>query len=125
MGSGYRGKVADIDLTLDAIRHARFFLPSLAKSFGSVNVRLGAEFWKSLFPTDASRPEGEPQPNAAIIRYNLEQFFECFPHLATIGIERTWAGQIDTTPDMIPIIGRVPAPPMCYSLRGSAVTASR
>ena len=36
----------------------------------------------------------------------MEQFRALFPHLSGIGLARSWAGRIDLTPDVIPIIDR-------------------
>ena len=108
VGSGYRGKVADIDLTLDAVRHARYFLPRLKDHLHDVKLRVGGAMLRSLLPGDGAAYGREPEPNRSIVRYNMEQFLRCFPHLAGLGVKRSWAGIVDITPDMLPVIGPVP-----------------
>ena len=108
IGSGYRGKVADVDLTIDAVRHARLFLPQLRNNRANLNLHLGSAMWRSLWQQDPAGAGPQPAPNPEIIRYNLEQFFACFPHLAGLEVRRRWAGEIDVTPDMLPIIGPAP-----------------
>jgi glycine/D-amino acid oxidase-like deaminating enzyme len=39
-----------------------------------------------------------------------------FPGLADVGIETTWAGNIDTTPDQAPVLGPIPAAPEGFYL---------
>jgi glycine/D-amino acid oxidase-like deaminating enzyme len=45
-------------------------------------------------------PTNEPLVNTKLVRERV------FPELRNIGVQRTWAGRIDATPDLIPIIDR-------------------
>jgi glycine/D-amino acid oxidase-like deaminating enzyme len=73
-------------------------------------LRFGAEFWRHLramaSDQDLARPLPEPMPNVKKARHNLGVIRSMFPHLGDIALERTWAGRIDLTPDVIPIIDR-------------------
>jgi glycine/D-amino acid oxidase-like deaminating enzyme len=50
----------------------------------------------------------EPEPNQRTVERNRRAFISYFPAHKDLRIERTWAGLIDTMPDVIPVVGRVP-----------------
>lgn len=52
-----------------------------------------------------------PAPNAAKARQLKEAFAERFPALPAFDIARSWAGMIDTMPDVVPVIDRIAALP--------------
>ena len=109
VSNGYNGTDAQHDLTLDSLRHLRHFLPTLWRNRDTVDVRLGPELVEDLIrrvrPGARFRPWGEPRVAHALVRQHERCFYEVFPHLAGLGVARTWAGRIDATPDLIPIIG--------------------
>lgn len=108
VGSGYRSKAGDVDLTLDGVRFFREFLPQFRANPGAVNVRVGAELLRSFRRGVDPSPKAEPRVNDRIVDANFSQFLELFPHLKGLKLVRRWAGLIDTTPDMIPILGEMP-----------------
>jgi len=109
VGNGYRGTDAEHDLTLDSFRHARLFFPTFLANRDVVKARLGrelvADLARRLRPGARFRPWDEPRVTHALVRHHERAFYEVFPHLAGLGIARSWAGRIDATPDLIPIIG--------------------
>jgi len=46
----------------------------------------------------------EPRVNTRKIAHNAAAFRALFPHVGTLELTRSWAGRIDLTPDVIPII---------------------
>lgn len=50
----------------------------------------------------------DPVPNEGKLRRVARRFSEMFPHLGPVHIRRMWAGMIDTMPDILPIMDRVP-----------------
>ena len=50
-----------------------------------------------------------PPPNHAKVRRSLAELQRVLPSLPPLGIERRWAGYIDTSPDLVPILGQVPS----------------
>jgi len=52
-------------------------------------------------------PTNDPVVNTKLARQNPEQFYQVFPRLRNLGLQPTWAGRIDATPDLIPIIDQV------------------
>lgn len=110
IGNGYRGVGADYDITLNSLRGLRHFLPAYRQNRRLLRLRLGREFLHqsraALGGPAAMHPLPEPRPNAAKVAQNLDQFRRLFPHLGPIALQRSWAGRIDLTPDVIPIIDR-------------------
>jgi glycine/D-amino acid oxidase-like deaminating enzyme len=110
IGNGYRGLGADYDLTLDSLRNLQHFLPAYRNNWRLLKLSLGHEFIQhlraSLSPASRARPLPEPRVNTAKVARNVAQFHALFPHLSSIDLARSWAGRIDLTPDVIPIIDR-------------------
>jgi glycine/D-amino acid oxidase-like deaminating enzyme len=110
IGNGYRGVGADYEVTLNSFRNLRHFLPAYRRNWRLLRLRLGADFLNQLRASLDKRagalPLPEPQPNLKKVRRNLEVIRSMFPHLGRIELERSWAGRIDLTPDVIPIIDR-------------------
>lgn len=109
VGSGYRAKSGDLDVTVDAVRHFGKFLPQLRDNPGALNIRVGLPLLRSLWGGGVSATaQPEPAYNGHIADYNLSQFRQVFPHLGDVQAKRIWGGRIDATPDMIPVIDQVP-----------------
>lgn len=110
VGNGYRGAGADYDLTINSFRNLRHFLPAYRQNWDKLRLTIGREFVAQLRAAlsreAAARPLPEPMPNYRKVRHNLERFRELFPHLGAVEMERCWAGRLDLTPDLIPIIDR-------------------
>jgi len=111
IGNGYRGIDAEYDLTLDALRHLRLFLPTYFANRSIVKLHFGRPFFEALLRIFNAHGRFEPLPeptvNSKLIRYNKQQFDRLIPTLRGIALARSWAGLIDTTPDLVPIIGAV------------------
>jgi glycine/D-amino acid oxidase-like deaminating enzyme len=110
IGNGYRGAGADYDITINSFRNLRYFLPAYRTNWRLLRITLGREFLSqlraALSPEGAARPLPEPLPNRRKIQHNIGRFRELLPHLGGIGLARSWAGRIDLTPDVIPIIDK-------------------
>ncbi len=52
-----------------------------------------------------------PKPNHAKMRKVAQAFGALFPQLGPVKIAKTWAGMIDTMPDVVPVVDRVDAIP--------------
>lgn len=126
LGNGYRGTGADYDLTLASFRHLKYFLPNYLRNWRSLKVHVGRALVADLVRTLADRgqtvpgiglPE-EPRVNPRKVAHNERRFYELFPKLAGLGLARGWAGYIDLTPDLIPILGAVDAPRGFYLATG-------
>ena len=116
VSNGYAGTDAEHDITLDSLRHLRYFFPTFLANRRTVKPHLGRELVDDLLrrvrPGARFQPWGEPHVSRALVRHHERSFYEVFPHLAGLGIARSWAGRIDATPDLIPIIGTPAGAPM-------------
>lgn len=126
LGNGYRGAGADYDLTLASFQHLRDFLPNYLRNWRSLKIRVGRELLADLARVVAGRGRGgararlpeEPRVNARKVAHNERRFYELFPGLSGLGLARTWAGYIDLTPDLIPVLGEVGTPTGLYLATG-------
>ena len=116
------GGSLDHDVTLDSLRQVRFFLPNYWKNRTMFRFHVGRPLLASLvaaLPGSSARRRPlmwdrgrEPAPNPAKVRRSLAELQRVLPALPALGLVRQWAGYIDATPDLVPVIGEVP------SLRG-------
>jgi glycine/D-amino acid oxidase-like deaminating enzyme len=107
---------ADYDITLESFRHLRWFLPNYCENRGVLRIRIGrpllADLWRAM-PWSAARRhpfahtvDVEPRPNLRTAEFSRRALMRYFPNLGEVKLERTWAGFIDTLPDLIPVLGR-------------------
>ena len=128
-GSLWLGRVsagsADYDLTLESFRHLRWFLPNFLRNRKMLRLHVGRpllqDVARALPGTRAHRHpfahtvDAEPRPNAATAEANRQAFMRHFPALGEVRIARTWAGIIDTLPDLIPVLGATPVPGFLFA----------
>lgn len=110
LGNGYRGMGVDYEITIDSFRELKHFLPAYRKNWRQLNLSLGKDFIHQLKArlSDAIAVGAmpEPTPNRRKVLRNLSYFRRLFPHLGPIELDTMWAGRLDMTPDVIPIIDR-------------------
>ena len=107
------GGWSDYDITLESLRHLRYFLPNYRKNRRLIRLHVGrplvADFRRVLTPwSNRERPWRRermlsPTPSGEKIRSSTAAFSEMFPSVS-LEIERAWAGYTDTTPDALPVI---------------------
>jgi glycine/D-amino acid oxidase-like deaminating enzyme len=113
------GGALDHDVTLDSLRQVRFFLPNYWKNKSMFRFHVGRPLARSLraaLPgSDARRrplvwDRGvDPVPNPAKVRRSFFELRRVLPALPSgLAIARSWAGTIDATPDLVPVLGAVP-----------------
>lgn len=105
----------------DAFRYLRPFGGQVRGGLKSTHLRLKApagypDAWgtpRRWRPTDVSPFERmrvlNPEPNRRTLDTALERFADTWPLRERPGIRKAWAGMIDTLPDELPVIDRVPA----------------
>ncbi len=113
---GISGK-GQIELTPQALRYARPFLPMFIKRWKNVEIRLGKSFlqgpealggWQSDGQTPFERIRTlDPSANAKLVAVTLERVKSLFPALADIRSSQSWGGYVDCTPDSVPVISPV------------------
>ena len=112
------GGALDHDVTLDSLRQVRFFLPNYWKNKSMFRFHVGRPLVQSLqaaLPRSAGRRQPlawdrglEPAPNRAKVRRSVFELRRVLPSLpANLAIARSWAGIIDATPDLVPVLGPV------------------
>src|SRR5688572_10683752 len=114
------GGALDHDVTLDSLRQLRFFLPSFWKNKSMFRFHVGRPLVRSLaaaLPGSRARRHPlvwdrayEPAPNPAKVSRSFDELRRLLPRLPPLGIARRWAGYIDATPDLLPVLGAVAAP---------------
>jgi glycine/D-amino acid oxidase-like deaminating enzyme len=112
------GGALDHDVTLDSVRQLRFFLPNAWKNKAMFRFHVGRPLVRSLaaaLPGSRARRAPlvwdrgmEPVPNAAKVTRGLAELQRILPALPRLGITDRWAGYIDATPDLVPVLGGVP-----------------
>lgn len=104
---------ADFDVTLEAFRHLRYFLPNYWRNRRMFRVHIGRPLrddlarllpWSRPHPL-AAAPSEEPVVNRRKVDLALTEMIHLFPDLADLRIAENWAGVIDITPDALPVIG--------------------
>lgn len=108
------GSILDHSITPSTFRYCFKFLPALRQENDVLRLRLCKDFLDELrtpraWPLDQVSPfERErvlnPEPNAAIVRGIQENLGAVFPELANVEFIESWAGMVETTPDVVPII---------------------
>lgn len=105
----------------DAFRHFRHYLPQLKSDFSGTHFHAAApsgypDAWNTarrwsgndISPFERQRMLN-PSPNRRALDKTLATIKDAFPGFADARIQTVWGGMIDTLPDVLPIIGRVPS----------------
>ncbi len=109
------GSVLDHNITPSTLRYATKFMPALRQEFRVLRLSIGRDFIEELrtparWPLDEPSPFERrrvlnPDPNPRVLRGIEENLAEVFPALAGLRVVESWAGMVETTPDVLPIIG--------------------
>lgn len=105
------------DLTPDHFRFIREFLPTLIADWRNVSLGLSDRFFREIDdwptrPLDRLSPYEktrvlDPKPTARFIRTVMGELKRRFPSFRDVRIVQAWAGYIDVTPDVVPVISEV------------------
>lgn len=110
---------SDIDLTLDSMRDARFFLREFLRHRKGFSLNLGRpmvdDIHARLALPKAARLIAPRRPAIPANIRRADQtaalFRRLFPGAGPVEITKSWAGQIDVTPDALPVIDAPEAVP--------------
>ncbi len=117
-----RSGAHDFWIGRDAFVSLRAFLPALRKDVRSTAIRPAAprgypDAWGTPRRWDADRPSPfeamrvlDPAPNMAVLSAVQDAFARAFPAIGRPVLAATWAGMIDTMPDVVPVVDRAPVP---------------
>ena len=122
------GSILDHGITPSTLRFAFKFMPALMQEIKVVRLRLGRDFMDELsmprrWPLDQVSPFEDnrvldPAPSPRVLKEIRKNLDQTFPQLAGIGIVESWAGMVETSPDVVPIIGEEEALPGFFVATG-------
>jgi glycine/D-amino acid oxidase-like deaminating enzyme len=119
---------AEHDLTIESLRHINMFLPIFLRNQDLFRLRIGKPLLHDILrhlprTAAARRPfahavDQEPPPRGKTVQSSLVLFNSYFPQFKQVAIARSWAGVIDATPDLVPVLGEVQALPGFFFATG-------
>jgi glycine/D-amino acid oxidase-like deaminating enzyme len=122
------GSILDHGITPSTFRYAFKFLPALLKELKVLRIRFGRDFVDELmmpakWALDRPSPFEQnrvlnPAPSARILKGIRRNLDDMFPQLAGVDIVESWAGMVETSPDVVPMIGEVGDIPGFYLATG-------
>jgi len=111
------GAVLEHPVTPASFRHFAKFIPALMQEFKIVKLSFGSEFvdaWRTpkKWDLDKASPFEEtrvlnPSATPSVLKGIRRNLDKMFPQLANTPIVESWAGMIEASPDIVPIIGPV------------------
>ncbi|MEQ4531283.1 MAG: FAD-binding oxidoreductase, partial [Mixta sp.] len=118
-----------LDLAPQNIRYAAKFYPMYrSKIAKKLKIRLNGSFFNGpeaagIWRNDSRSPFEkirvlDPEPDREILREAMQTLVDAFPALKGIAIDRAWAGWIDTTPDLVPVIDEMAQLPGLFIASG-------
>jgi len=111
-----------VELAPQNLRHSvRFRTMFRSKLQKKLKIRIGSSFfhgpeanaaWREgdISPFEKTRVL-DPRPDKEWLQCALQNVARVFPELSGLRIAHAWAGAIDTTPDLVPVISKVDATP--------------
>ncbi len=122
------GGVLEHPVTPSSFRYFGKFFPALKHELKILRLSFGSEFvkeWRTprTWPLDAPSPFEaarvlNPKPTPRVlkgIRRNLDRMF---PQLGSVPLVESWAGMIESSPDVVPIIDAIDSLPGFYVATG-------
>ena len=115
------GTILDHSITPATLRFAFKFLPALRQEHKGLRLSLGRDFLDELrtpkrWSLDTASPFErtrvlDPEPNPDAIKGIRENLDIVFPGLRETEIVEAWAGMVETSPDVVPVIEEVESIP--------------
>ncbi|MGH8315979.1 MAG: NAD(P)/FAD-dependent oxidoreductase [Steroidobacterales bacterium] len=109
-----RGSALEHALVPASLRYLPKFLPALRQEQGAVRLRIDHQFWRALstprrWALDRESPFErdrvlDPAPDAGDLKAIADALARHFPEIAGAAFVETWAGMIESSPDVLPII---------------------
>ncbi|HUD96052.1 MAG TPA: FAD-binding oxidoreductase [Woeseiaceae bacterium] len=122
------GSILVHPVTPSTLRFAAKFLPALKQEFKVLRITFGKEFFEEFamprrWSLDKESPFEQnrvldPEPIASVVRKIRENLATTFPELANVEIAEVWAGMVETSPDVVPIICPIDSLPGFYLATG-------
>jgi glycine/D-amino acid oxidase-like deaminating enzyme len=112
------GAVLDHGITPSTFRYAFKFMPALMQEIRVLRPTFGKDFFDELrmpkrWSMDAVSPFEKtrvlnPPPNQRVLKKLRVEFDQTFPGIAGTEFVEAWAGMVETSPDVVPIISEDP-----------------
>ncbi|MFT4561686.1 MAG: glycine/D-amino acid oxidase-like deaminating enzyme [Gammaproteobacteria bacterium] len=112
----------------DSLRYLRPFAPNILRSYNDFSLRFEPGLFNRLRATarwsadDVSPFEKarvlNPDPSPAALDEIRKQLRRQLPSLADVAFAESWAGMIDTTPDIVPVMDKVEGVPGFFIAAG-------
>jgi len=122
------GTILDHPITPSTFRFALKYVPALMMEIRNLHLSVGREFIEELkapktWALDDASPFEKtrvlnPQANPRALKSMRKNLDRLFPQLAEAEFVESWAGMIETTPDVIPVIDQAPSLPGFYIATG-------
>jgi glycine/D-amino acid oxidase-like deaminating enzyme len=108
-----------INIAPQGLRYAtKFYQMYRSNLTKKLNYRINSSFWNGpeaagkwefdqISPFEKSRIL-DPAPNKKLVALAINNLVKDYPSLQGIGVAAAWGGMIDTTPDLVPIVSKVP-----------------
>jgi glycine/D-amino acid oxidase-like deaminating enzyme len=111
------GSILQHAITPSTFRWSFKFLPALMQELKVLRLSFGREFfdeWRTpkswaldeVSPFEKTRIL-DPEPSQRVIKGIRRNIDAMFPQLATTPIVESWAGMVETSPDVVPMIGAI------------------
>ena len=111
------GSILEHPITPSSFRYFFKFLPALLQEFKSLRLTVGRDFvtecsqprkWQldAISPFEDTRVLN-PKPTASIVRGIRKNIDRNYPQLAGAPIVESWAGIVESSPDVVPIIDSI------------------
>lgn len=122
------GGINEHFISADSFRYLFKFLPVLKKSTRTVQIKFGRDILQRLLPrrrwsADQVTPFEKtrvlnPEPSQDGIKRMRKGLEKYLPSLANVPFAEVWAGMIDVTPDLVPVMDEVDSCPGLYLATG-------
>jgi len=122
------GSTFDHAITPSTLMYSAKYLRALINEFSALKLSIGADFIDELaapkqWDLDKKSPFEmnrvlNPKPNKKTISQIRKKLGEVYPELKDAHIVESWAGMVETTPDVVPVISHIDTIPGFYLATG-------
>ena len=122
------GSILQHGITPSTLRWSIKFIPALLQEFKTLRISIGKDFFDELrMPKTWALDKKtafeqtrvlDPEPSKRVLRGIRENLDTVFPQLRNVPIVEAWAGMVETTPDVVPMIGPVDGLPGMHIATG-------
>ncbi len=107
------GAIAHHDIMLDSVRYATKFWQALQQDKDSLRLRLGRPLLDDIcgrYRRFTTHRTLDPAPDSIALRAAVDCFTQRVAADQAVRVARSWAGYIDMTPDLLPVLDAQAAP---------------